>query len=50
MSIRKHKSRSLQLGNVSVGLPSLNKQCMTIDEAYACLKGTPLLQGTNMIE
>ena len=50
MSIRKHKSRSLQLANVLVGLPSLNQQCMTIDEAYACLKGTPLLQETNMIE
>ena len=49
-SIRKHNSRAIQLANVPIGLPSLNKQCMTVEEAYACLNGTALLTEINMIE
>lgn len=49
-SIRKHTTRTIMLENVPVGLPVLNKQCMTVEEAYACLKGTPLLAETSMIE
>lgn len=49
-SIRKHKSRTIQLANVPVGLPALNKQCMTVEEAYACLKGTPLLTQMDTID
>ena len=49
-SIRKHSSRAIMLKNVPLGLPSLNKQCMTVEEAYTCLKGTPLLTGNGMVE
>lgn len=49
-SIRKHTTRTIMLENVPVGLLVLNKQCMTVEEAYACLKGTPLLAETSMIE
>lgn len=48
-SIRKHKSRNIQLANVPIGLPLLNEQCLTVEEAYACLKGTPLLSETYLI-
>lgn len=49
-SIRKHSSRTIMLKNVPVGLPALNKQCMTTEEAYACLNGTLLLTENSMIE
>lgn len=49
-SVRKHYSRTVLLANVPLGLPSLNKQCMTEEEAYACLRGTTLLEATNLIE
>ena len=49
-SIRKHKCRNIQLANVPVGLPSLNEHCLTEEEAYACLKGTPLLFETYWVE
>lgn len=49
-SIRKHKTRTVLLANVPVGLPVINKQCMTVEEAYMCLKGTPLLAEKSMIE
>ena len=32
-SIKKHTSRTIQMANVQVGLPFLNKQCLTVDEA-----------------
>lgn len=41
-SIKKHRKRSLTLENVPIGLPTINEQCMTEEEA--CLKGTPLLR------
>mgnify|MGYP002260781612 CR=1 FL=1 len=49
-SIRKHSSRTIMLKNIPVGLPTLDKQCMTVEEAYACLKGTLLLTENNLIE
>lgn len=49
-SIQKHKSRTIQLAKVPVGMPSLNRQCMTVKEVYAYLKGTALLTEINKIE
>lgn len=49
-SIQKHTTRTIILENVPVSLPALNKQCMTVEEAYACLKGTSLLTERGMIE
>ncbi|MBO5371296.1 MAG: hypothetical protein J6A75_01100 [Lachnospiraceae bacterium] len=48
--IRKHKKRMITLANIPIGLPLLNKQCMTEEEAYASLKGMSLLVQTNIIE
>lgn len=49
-SIKKHKSRVVRLANLDVCLPSVDKHCMTVEEAYACIKGTPLLSQMDLIE
>lgn len=50
ISVRKHCSRSITVKNMKIELPAINKKCMTVDEAYACFKGTSLLPENNMIE
>lgn len=42
-SIKKHNNRALGLANIEICLPTMNGKCLSVEEAYVCIKGTSLL-------